>query len=96
MLTVLSNRIGEVALLMVIAWMINFDIWSFVIRVIRKPSTTKTQQHEKTNSIYTTCKWNFILIDSKSNARICQNSNQLIIYNTNKIIPNTRSSRTKV
>nr|AQP27060.1 NADH dehydrogenase subunit 5 [Odontotermes sp. BDIT086] len=30
MLTVLSNRIGDVALLMVIAWMINFGSWSFV------------------------------------------------------------------
>nr|URH16522.1 NADH dehydrogenase subunit 5 [Prorhinotermes simplex]WMY24268.1 NADH dehydrogenase subunit 5 [Prorhinotermes simplex] len=30
MLTVLSNRIGDVALLMVIAWMINFGSWNFV------------------------------------------------------------------
>nr|YP_009353448.1 NADH dehydrogenase subunit 5 [Macrotermes yunnanensis]AQW41831.1 NADH dehydrogenase subunit 5 [Macrotermes yunnanensis] len=30
MLTVLSNRVGDVALLMVIAWMINFGSWSFV------------------------------------------------------------------
>nr|URH16937.1 NADH dehydrogenase subunit 5 [Nasutitermes pinocchio] len=30
MLTVLSNRIGDVALLMAIAWMINFGSWSFV------------------------------------------------------------------
>nr|AQP28448.1 NADH dehydrogenase subunit 5 [Promirotermes sp. A TB-2017] len=30
MLTVLSNRIGDVALLMVIAWMINFGGWSFI------------------------------------------------------------------
>nr|AQP28281.1 NADH dehydrogenase subunit 5 [Sinocapritermes sp. 1 TB-2017] len=30
MLTVLSNRIGDVALLMVIAWMINFGSWSFI------------------------------------------------------------------
>ncbi|RWS06001.1 NADH dehydrogenase subunit 5 (mitochondrion)-like protein [Dinothrombium tinctorium] len=30
MLTVLSNRIGDVALLMVIAWIINFGSWSFV------------------------------------------------------------------
>jgi NADH-ubiquinone oxidoreductase chain 5 len=30
MLTVLSNRFGNVALLMVIAWMINFGSWSFV------------------------------------------------------------------
>lgn len=30
MLTVLSNRIGDVALLIVIAWIINFGSWSFV------------------------------------------------------------------
>nr|AMX23061.1 NADH dehydrogenase subunit 5 [Reticulitermes flavipes] len=30
MLTVLSNRIGDVALLMVIAWMINFGSWNFI------------------------------------------------------------------
>nr|YP_009351034.1 NADH dehydrogenase subunit 5 [Planicapritermes planiceps]AQP28422.1 NADH dehydrogenase subunit 5 [Planicapritermes planiceps] len=30
MLTVLSNRIGDVALLMVIVWMINFGSWSFI------------------------------------------------------------------
>nr|YP_009250643.1 NADH dehydrogenase subunit 5 [Heterotermes cf. occiduus 3.12.2.AUS]AMX22972.1 NADH dehydrogenase subunit 5 [Heterotermes cf. occiduus 3.12.2.AUS] len=30
MLTVLSNRIGDVALLMGIAWMINFGSWSFI------------------------------------------------------------------
>jgi hypothetical protein len=30
MLTVLSNRIGDVALLMVIAWIINFGGWSFI------------------------------------------------------------------
>nr|QXI86649.1 NADH dehydrogenase subunit 5 [Apicotermitinae gen. E sp. CMRT116] len=30
MLTVLSNRIGDVALLLVIAWMINFGSWSFI------------------------------------------------------------------
>nr|YP_009351112.1 NADH dehydrogenase subunit 5 [Cylindrotermes parvignathus]AQP28589.1 NADH dehydrogenase subunit 5 [Cylindrotermes parvignathus] len=30
MLTVLSNRVGDVALLMVIAWMINFGSWSFI------------------------------------------------------------------
>nr|URH16926.1 NADH dehydrogenase subunit 5 [Microcerotermes papuanus] len=30
MLTVLSNRIGDVALLIVIAWMINFGSWSFI------------------------------------------------------------------
>jgi len=30
MLTVLSNRIGDVALLIVIAWIINFDSWSFI------------------------------------------------------------------
>ena len=30
MLTVLSNCIGDVALLMVIAWIINFGSWSFV------------------------------------------------------------------
>ena len=30
MLTVLSDRFGGVALLMVIAWMINFGSWSFV------------------------------------------------------------------
>jgi len=29
-LTVLSNRIGDVALLMVIAWIINFGRWSFI------------------------------------------------------------------
>ena len=29
-LTVLSNRIGDVALLMAIAWMINFGRWSFI------------------------------------------------------------------
>jgi len=29
-LTVLSNRIGHVALLMVIAWIINFGRWSFI------------------------------------------------------------------
>jgi NADH-ubiquinone oxidoreductase chain 5 len=29
MLIVLSNRIGDVALLMVIAWIINFGGWSF-------------------------------------------------------------------
>nr|YP_009250747.1 NADH dehydrogenase subunit 5 [Reticulitermes nelsonae]AMX23087.1 NADH dehydrogenase subunit 5 [Reticulitermes nelsonae] len=30
MLTVLSNRIGDVALLMAIAWMINFGSWNFI------------------------------------------------------------------
>nr|UXD79071.1 NADH dehydrogenase subunit 5 [Prorhinotermes inopinatus] len=30
MLTVLSNRIGDVALLLVIAWMINFGSWNFI------------------------------------------------------------------
>lgn len=30
MLTVLSNRIGDVALLMVIAWIINFGSWNFI------------------------------------------------------------------
>nr|URX53300.1 NADH dehydrogenase subunit 5 [Neotermes sp. 1 AB-2022a] len=30
MLTVLSNRVGDVALLMVIAWMLNFGSWSYV------------------------------------------------------------------
>jgi len=30
MLTVLSNRIGDVALLIVIAWIINFGSWSFI------------------------------------------------------------------
>nr|YP_009350241.1 NADH dehydrogenase subunit 5 [Bulbitermes makhamensis]AQP26641.1 NADH dehydrogenase subunit 5 [Bulbitermes makhamensis] len=30
MLTVLSNRVGDVALLMAIAWMINFGSWSFI------------------------------------------------------------------
>jgi NADH-ubiquinone oxidoreductase chain 5 len=30
MLAVLSNRIGDVALLMVIAWIINFGSWSFI------------------------------------------------------------------
>nr|YP_009250682.1 NADH dehydrogenase subunit 5 [Heterotermes tenuior]AMX23011.1 NADH dehydrogenase subunit 5 [Heterotermes tenuior] len=30
MLTVLSNRIGDVALLMSIAWMLNFGSWSFI------------------------------------------------------------------
>jgi NADH:ubiquinone oxidoreductase subunit 5 (subunit L)/multisubunit Na+/H+ antiporter MnhA subunit len=30
MLTVLSNRTGDVALLIVIAWMINFGSWSFI------------------------------------------------------------------
>jgi NADH-ubiquinone oxidoreductase chain 5 len=30
MLTVLSNRIGDVALLMVIAWIINFGSWRFI------------------------------------------------------------------
>nr|QAX91162.1 NADH dehydrogenase subunit 5 [Schedorhinotermes longirostris] len=30
MLTILSNRVGDVALLMVIAWMINFGGWNFV------------------------------------------------------------------
>nr|URX53909.1 NADH dehydrogenase subunit 5 [Cryptotermes kirbyi] len=30
MLTVLSNRVGDVALLMVIAWMINFGSWNYV------------------------------------------------------------------
>nr|UQJ75216.1 NADH dehydrogenase subunit 5 [Allotermes cf. paradoxus] len=30
MLTVLSNRIGDVALLMVIAWMVNFGSWSYI------------------------------------------------------------------
>jgi NADH-ubiquinone oxidoreductase chain 5 len=29
-LTVLSNIIGDVALLMVIAWIINFGSWSFI------------------------------------------------------------------
>ena len=29
-LTVLFNRIGDVALLMVIAWIINFGSWSFI------------------------------------------------------------------
>jgi NADH-ubiquinone oxidoreductase chain 5 len=30
MLTVLSNRIGDVVLLTVIAWMINFGSWRFI------------------------------------------------------------------
>nr|WCQ71420.1 NADH dehydrogenase subunit 5 [Hodotermopsis sjostedti] len=30
MLTVLSNRVGDVALLMVIAWMINFGSWNYI------------------------------------------------------------------
>nr|AQP27557.1 NADH dehydrogenase subunit 5 [Hospitalitermes sp. C TB-2017] len=30
MLTVLSNRVGDVALLMVIAWMLNFGSWNFI------------------------------------------------------------------
>jgi NADH-ubiquinone oxidoreductase chain 5 len=30
MLTVLSNRIGDVSLLIVIAWIINFGSWSFI------------------------------------------------------------------
>nr|URX54013.1 NADH dehydrogenase subunit 5 [Glyptotermes sp. 14 AB-2022a] len=30
MLTVLSNRIGDVALLMVIAWMVNFGSWNYI------------------------------------------------------------------
>nr|AVE15504.1 NADH dehydrogenase subunit 5 [Parablepharis kuhlii asiatica] len=30
MLTVLSNRVGDVALLMVIAWMLNFGSWSYI------------------------------------------------------------------
>nr|AQP29687.1 NADH dehydrogenase subunit 5 [Coatitermes sp. 2 TB-2017] len=30
MLTVLSNRVGDVALLMAIAWMINFGSWNFI------------------------------------------------------------------
>nr|ATL76473.1 NADH dehydrogenase subunit 5 [Stylotermes sp. CN13]ATL76512.1 NADH dehydrogenase subunit 5 [Stylotermes sp. Chi-156] len=30
MLTVLSNRVGDVALLMVIAWMLNFGGWNFI------------------------------------------------------------------
>nr|URX53454.1 NADH dehydrogenase subunit 5 [Incisitermes minor] len=30
MLTVLSNRVGDVALLMVIAWMVNFGSWSYI------------------------------------------------------------------
>jgi len=30
MLTVLSNRIGDVALLMAIAWIINFGSWNFI------------------------------------------------------------------
>jgi NADH-ubiquinone oxidoreductase chain 5 len=30
MLNVLSNRIGDVALLIVIAWLINFGSWSFI------------------------------------------------------------------
>nr|AVN67987.1 NADH dehydrogenase subunit 5 [Macropanesthia sp. B115] len=30
MLTVLSNRIGDVALLMVIAWMLNFGSWNYI------------------------------------------------------------------
>lgn len=30
MLTVLSNRVGDVALLMAIAWIINFGSWSFI------------------------------------------------------------------
>ena len=29
-LTVMSNRIGDVALLIVIAWIINFGSWSFI------------------------------------------------------------------
>ena len=31
MLTVLSNRFGDVALLMVLAWMIDFGSWSFFL-----------------------------------------------------------------
>jgi NADH-ubiquinone oxidoreductase chain 5 len=31
MLTVLSNRIGDVTLLIAIAWMINFDSWNFYL-----------------------------------------------------------------
>jgi NADH-ubiquinone oxidoreductase chain 5 len=30
MLTVLSNCVGDVALLMVIAWMINFGSWNYI------------------------------------------------------------------
>jgi len=30
MFNVLSNRIGDVALLIVIAWIINFGSWSFI------------------------------------------------------------------
>nr|YP_006503942.1 NADH dehydrogenase subunit 5 [Neotermes insularis]AFM92442.1 NADH dehydrogenase subunit 5 [Neotermes insularis] len=30
MLTILSNRIGDVALLMVIAWMVNFGSWNYI------------------------------------------------------------------
>nr|UQJ75268.1 NADH dehydrogenase subunit 5 [Pterotermes occidentis] len=30
MLTVLSNRVGDVALLLVIAWMVNFGSWSYI------------------------------------------------------------------
>nr|URX53261.1 NADH dehydrogenase subunit 5 [Glyptotermes perparvus] len=30
MLTVLSNRVGDVALLMVIAWMVNFGSWNYI------------------------------------------------------------------
>ena len=30
MLTALSNRIGEVALLIVIVWILNFGIWSYI------------------------------------------------------------------
>ena len=30
MLTVLSKRVGDIALLIVIAWIINFGSWSFI------------------------------------------------------------------
>jgi NADH-ubiquinone oxidoreductase chain 5 len=31
MLTALSNRIGDVALLIVIAWIINFGGWNYIV-----------------------------------------------------------------
>nr|AQP28599.1 NADH dehydrogenase subunit 5 [Hospitalitermes sp. A TB-2017] len=39
MLTVLSNRVGDVALLMAIAWMINYGSWSFIYYLEVMPSS---------------------------------------------------------
>jgi NADH-ubiquinone oxidoreductase chain 5 len=33
-LTALSNRVGDVALLMVIAWMINFGSWNYIFYLV--------------------------------------------------------------